>query len=235
MHYRLATLIAFALAATQTIAYSHGEEGEFNGKAIKWQQLAEGIFTGVPAEKWDDKSKLYPSPTINSTNTIIAYKKGFQELDIEEIMSLNRNITIHDRDLELEERNIPDTCRAAVNCFKAWPGVILAEAYNAYFQSAEYLSGGKIMAFLNQPFVANAAGVAVAGVISGQINEATKKECSSSGSEVEALKDAVKIALDANPGSNSVSVAITGPAGTWTIDVTAKPEGESPSPKCADS
>ncbi|KIL95721.1 hypothetical protein FAVG1_00459 [Fusarium avenaceum] len=219
MHYELATLVAVGLTAMQTIAYSHGEEGEFNGKAIKWQQLAEGVFTGVPAEKWNDKT----------------YKKGLQELDIEEIMSLNRNTTIHDRDLELEERNIPDTCRAAVNCFKAWPGVILAEAYNAYFQSAEYLSQGNIMAFLNQPFVANAAGVAVAGVISGQINEATKKECSSSGSEVDALKDAVKIALDANPGSNSVSVAITGPAGTWTIDVTAKPEGESPSPKCADS
>ncbi|KAH6969230.1 hypothetical protein DER45DRAFT_589716 [Fusarium avenaceum] len=219
MHYKLATLVAVGLTAMQTIAYSHGEEGKFNGKAIKWQQLAEGVFTGVPAEKWDDKT----------------YKKGLQELDIEEIMSLNHNTTIHDRDLELEERNIPDTCRAAVNCFKAWPGVILAEAYNAYFQTAEYLSGGKVMAFLNQPFIANAGGVAVAGVISGQVNEALKKECSSSGSEVDALKDAVKIALDANPGSNSVSVTITGPAGTWTIDVTAKPEGESPSPKCADS
>jgi hypothetical protein len=50
--------------------------------------LAEGVFTGVPAEKWDDKSELYPTPSINSTNTIIAYKKGLRELDIEEIVSL---------------------------------------------------------------------------------------------------------------------------------------------------
>lgn len=55
MHYKLAVLISMGLSATQTIAYSHGEQGEFNGKAIKWQQLAEGVFTGVPAEEWDNK------------------------------------------------------------------------------------------------------------------------------------------------------------------------------------
>jgi hypothetical protein len=59
MYCKLATLIAIGLAATQTIAYSHGEQSEFNGKAIKWQQLAEGIFTGIPADMWDDKSELY--------------------------------------------------------------------------------------------------------------------------------------------------------------------------------
>jgi hypothetical protein len=67
------------------------------------------------------------------------------------------------------------------------------------------------------------------------LNEATNKECSSSGSEVDALEDAVKIAPEANPGSSSISVAITGPAGTWKIHVTAKPEGVSPFPKCAGS
>ncbi|KAF9771673.1 hypothetical protein IL306_010681 [Fusarium sp. DS 682] len=220
MQYKLETLIAVCLAATQTVAYSHGEQGEFEGKAIKWQQLAEGIFTGVPAENWDDK----------------IHKSGFQELDFEELVSWGgNNSTLKDRNLQIEERNIPDTCKLAVNCAKEWSGAFLDGAYNAFFQAAGYVSGGKIMDFLNQPFVANAGGVAVAGIISGQINEATKKDCSNSGSELDVVTQAVKEALAANPGASSVSVSVTGPAGTWTVDITAKPKGQDPPAKCADA
>ncbi|KAF4345886.1 hypothetical protein FBEOM_177 [Fusarium beomiforme] len=220
MQYKLEILIAVCLAATQTAAYSHGEQGQFEGKAIKWQQLAEGVFTGVPAEQWDDK----------------IHKPGFQELDFDEIMSWSgNNSTLKDRNLQLEDRNIPDTCKLAVGCAKKWSGVFLSEAYNAFFQAAGYVSGGKVMEFLNQPFVANAAGVAVAGVISGQINEATKKDCSNSGSELDVVTQAVKEALASNPESSSVSVSVTGPAGTWAVDITARPKGQDPPAKCADA
>ncbi|KAM0342902.1 hypothetical protein ACHAPU_009106 [Fusarium lateritium] len=236
MQYKLATLIAVGLATMQTVAYSHGEQGKFDGKSIKWQQLAQGVFTGVPAKDWNEKSEFYPIPNVISTNTPEVHKPGFQELDIEELLSLDRNTSsTQDDNLMLEERNIPDQCRAAVGCAKKLSEGLLALGKAGFFKAVEAVSNGAVMDFLNQPFVANAAGVAVAGVISGQINEATKKQCSASGSEVDALKDAADIALQANPGASSISVTITSPAGSWTLDMTAKHEGENPSPKCADA
>ncbi|KAF5672289.1 hypothetical protein FHETE_3787 [Fusarium heterosporum] len=236
MQYKFATLVAVGLAAMQAVAYSHGEQGEFDGKAIKWQQLAQGVFTGVPAKDWNDKSEFYPISNGLSTDTPKVHKQGFQELDIEELISLDRNISGSQGDnLELAERNIPDQCRAAVNCAKVLSQGLLALGKDGFFKAVEAVSNGAVMDFLNQPFVANAAGVAVAGVISGQINEATKKQCTSSGNEVDALKDAAEIALRERPGSDSISVTITTPAGPWTLDLTAKPEGESPSPKCTDN
>lgn len=59
MQYKLATLIAVSLGATQALAYTHGERSEYNGKEIRWQQLADDVFTGVPADEWDDSSKSY--------------------------------------------------------------------------------------------------------------------------------------------------------------------------------
>lgn len=56
MQYKLVTVLAAALGATQVATYSHGEESEFNGLAVRWQQLARGVFTGVPVEEWDSKS-----------------------------------------------------------------------------------------------------------------------------------------------------------------------------------
>ncbi|KAM0541960.1 hypothetical protein ACHAPJ_013022 [Fusarium lateritium] len=175
---------------------------EFDGKVIKWQQLAEGVFTGIPAEKWDDK----------------IHKPSYHELDIDEIMSLNGdNSTLHDRNLELESRNIPASCQVVVDCAA---------------KTVSGVAGGKIMEFLNQPFVANAAGVAIAGVISGQINEASKKECSTSGSELDVVTGAVQAALQDHRDATSISVTINGPAGSVHIDITSKTKGESPTPKC---
>ncbi|KAF4966731.1 hypothetical protein FSARC_5596 [Fusarium sarcochroum] len=217
MQYKLETLIAVGLAAMQAIAYSHGEQTEFDGKVIKWQQLAEGVFTGIPAEQWDDK----------------IHRPSFQELDIDEIMSLHGdNSTLQDRNLELEARDIPGVCKVAVDCAAKVGDALLYGAFFAYFQTVSNVSGGKIMEFLNQPFVANAAGVAIAGVISGQINEATKKECSTSGSQLDVVTGAVQAALQEHRDATSISVAVTGPAGSWHIDITAKPKGESPTPKC---
>jgi hypothetical protein len=236
MQYKLVTLIAIGLGATQTMAYSHGEEGQVNGKPIKWQQLAEGVFTGVPAEQWNDKSELYPSPSPTSINTMIVNKRGYQELDIDEIMSLSSDATPKkDNDLALEARELPGVCKSAFSCVKKVNEVTLAYAAFAWLEAAKFVSSGKIGAFLNQPFVANAGGVAVAGILSGQFNEYTKKQCSPGGSEADALKQAIEIAVNAHPDAGSISVSITSPAGTWTLDMSAKPEGQSPEPKCADA
>ncbi|KAF5000211.1 hypothetical protein FGRMN_1932 [Fusarium graminum] len=82
-----------ALSTDPTGKKYHGERGESDGKAIKWQQLAQGVFTGVPAKDWNDK----------------IHKHGFQELDIEELISSDRNISSSEGyNLELAERNIPD-------------------------------------------------------------------------------------------------------------------------------
>lgn len=55
MQYKLITALAAALGATQAVAVSHGDSQVVDGVAIRWQQLAQGVFTGVPEDEWDDK------------------------------------------------------------------------------------------------------------------------------------------------------------------------------------
>lgn len=182
-------------------------------------------------------SLILTSIGVSLTDFIKVHKRGFQEWDVEEIMSLKRDApAVQGRDLELEARNLSPRCQAVFNCLKDTGDAVLSGALGAYFQIAAYAANGTpgkdLMTFLNQPFVANAAGVAVAGVISGQINEATKKECSTSGSQEDVLNAAVSAAIAKAPTSGAISVTVNGPSGSWSIDVHAKPEGQNPVPQC---
>lgn len=58
LHSRLlAGAMALFLGAQGAFALNHGEVTEFDGKNVRWQELAKGIFTGVPEDKWDEKRK----------------------------------------------------------------------------------------------------------------------------------------------------------------------------------
>lgn len=141
------------------------------------------------------------------------------------------------RDLELEARNLNSACQAIVDCVRDYGGAwVVSKGYVAYVAAAEYAVQGTIykdlMEFLNQPFVANAGGVAIAGVISGQINEATKKECSTSGSESDVIGAAIAAAIAAKPSATEVAVTVNGPSGSWTITVSAGAENTKPTTEC---
>jgi hypothetical protein len=72
---KLVPALAVAIGATQAAAYRHGEVAEVSGKTFRWQQLAEGVFTGVPIDEWDDNGKtLTPSslPAMCSVLTLCA-------------------------------------------------------------------------------------------------------------------------------------------------------------------
>lgn len=64
MQYRLITAIAAVLGVTQAAAITHGDKQTVDGTEIRWQQLAQGVFTGVPADKWDDKGKSLQSSSM---------------------------------------------------------------------------------------------------------------------------------------------------------------------------
>lgn len=60
MQYSLLTALAFA--ATQATALTHGEKGQDrDGAPIVWQQVAQGIFHGVPEADWDPKGEFNAS------------------------------------------------------------------------------------------------------------------------------------------------------------------------------
>ncbi|KAF4463779.1 hypothetical protein FALBO_9401 [Fusarium albosuccineum] len=219
---QLIVAAAVALGAGQVAATVHGELGDHNGLAIRWHQLAKGVYTGVPAHKWDDK----------------VHKIVNEEWDVDEIMAKSHpnkyNVSLSTRDIE--ERNLRDNCQAVFNCVKYGGQAALLTGINTWITLADYAKGGTVgkdlMDFLNQPFVANAAGVAIAGVISGQINEATKSECSTSGSEADVIGAAVNAALAQNPDAEDVSVQVNGPSGSWTITVNAGKENSNPPATC---
>ncbi|KAH7263770.1 hypothetical protein BKA59DRAFT_506786 [Fusarium tricinctum] len=223
LHSRLfASAMALFLGAQGALALNHGEVTEFDGKNVRWQELAKGIFTGVPEDKWDEK----------------LHKRSNVEWDLDEIVA-NSTLSTRSDVIQLDSRDLQGTCRAAGRCVVYGSQYVLLLAYNTWISAAEYAAGGTVtkdlMDFLNQPFVANAAGVAVAGVISGQINEATKKECSTKPpetSQADIVRSAVEAVIDKNTEAQDVSIDVTGPSGAINIKIKAGPPNTSPSPDC---
>jgi hypothetical protein len=152
--------------------------------------------------------------------------------DIEEIVA--RDVSAYNA-RDIETRNLESFCQAITDCVVENSGVALRAGINAWITIAQYASAENrkaLMDFLNQPFIANAAGVAIAGIISGQINEATKKECSTSESEADVISSVVNQALSHHPTGEDVTVTVNGPSGSWTITVNAAPEGQKPPATC---
>lgn len=162
-------------------------------------------------------------------------------MDIDEILAVKgfNDTSLDSRDLSIEGRDFPQQCKAGWNCVKYGGQWVLLSAYNVWISTAEYMADGNprqdLFDFLNQPFIANAAGVAVAGIVSGQVNEATKKECSTSDSgntQADIIRAAVEAAIAANPQAEEVSVDVTGPSGTVTIKIKAGPPNTTPATTC---
>lgn len=160
---------------------------------------------------------------------------------MDEILAIGgfNDTSLDSRDLSIEGRDISQQCKAGWNCVKYGGQWVLLSAYNVWISTAEYMANGNprqdLFDFLNQPFMANAAGVAIAGTISGQINDATKKECSTSNSgntQADIIRAAVEAAVAANPDSGELSVDVTGPSGTVTIKIKAGPPDTTPATTC---
>ncbi|KAF5008742.1 hypothetical protein FDECE_4979 [Fusarium decemcellulare] len=206
--------ITAVFCAAQAAALSHGEDADYHGKSVRWQQLAQGIFVGVPVDEWDD-----------SVN-----KFGNEEWEV------HSNASAIERGLELEGRDFDATCQVITDCLRTGAQYTLLAGWTAWVRMADYASNRArkdIFQFLNQPFVANAAGVAIAGIISGQVNEAAKQSCGTAGStEADVVGAAVGSVLQANPSASDVTITVNGPSGSWTITVTSGEEGLKPDEMC---
>lgn len=167
------------------------------------------------------------------------------EWDTNEILKASGNATSYNspflefHDLSLEARNLKDTCKAAGSCLKYGIGWTLLQGYNRWLGLADYAKNGSpygdLKGFLNQPFVANVAGVAIAGTISGQINEATEKECITEtpvSSQADIIRAALGTVLMINPDAGEVTVEVQGPSGTLAIKVRAGEPNTSPALEC---
>lgn len=152
--------------------------------------------------------------------------------DLEEIVA--RDVSAHET-RAIETRNLESFCQAITECVVENTNVALRAGVNAWVTVASYASrenGQALMDFLNAPFVANLVGIAIAGTISGQINEATKKECSTSKSEADVISAVLNQALAHHPTGEDLTVTVNGPSGSWTVTVNAAPEGEKPPATC---
>ncbi|KAG5794506.1 hypothetical protein H9Q69_006462 [Fusarium xylarioides] len=201
----LTAVTAGLLGAQRALCVKHGEISQFDGKNVRWQELAKGVFT--------------------------VHKRSAVELDIDEIVG---NSTMSDG-TQLESRDLAGTCRAGQKCVVKATNYVLLLGYSAWLITAEYVSSGNLWEFLNKPFVANAGGVAIAGIISGQINEATKKECSTESpdtSQADIIRTALESVIDKNTEAGEVSIDISGPSGTVNIKIKAGPPNTSPNPEC---
>lgn len=61
--------VALTLGTSQVSAASHGEVEDYDGGKIRWQQVAKGVFTGVPADQWDDNGMFRAQVSRRRLNT----------------------------------------------------------------------------------------------------------------------------------------------------------------------
>ena len=129
----------------------------------------------------------------------------------------------------LEDRNFDSVCQAITACAHVG-GHVISGLWNSFITIAasNVPTGQNIQDFLNQPFWANTLGVGIAGTISGQINQATAKECSTSGDPADAIRGALAEGFAHNPDASAVTVEINGPSGSWTVTVSAENKGSAP-------
>lgn len=158
--------------------------------------------------------------------------------DIEEIAA--RMFPGHDgsdgamaaRSLELESRNLADTCQAVASCIKFGAQYTLLAGVNAWITAAEYgaLQVGKdLWSFLNAPFISTSLGVGIGGQIGG-LGSGT--ECSTSSEAADVLGAVLNSQLANAPGTGNLSVQLTGPSGTWTITLMAGQPDVNFAPTC---
>ncbi|KAI0010954.1 hypothetical protein F4779DRAFT_261301 [Xylariaceae sp. FL0662B] len=204
---------AIAWGASTTAAMSHGEFADHAGLVVRYHQLARDVFTGVPAEEWDDS----------------IHQRSDEEWDINPLATRGNYEVIE----ELEGRNLKGVCQLIFQCFKEIGKATVSAGYAAWLETARTAAdkaGKPLMKFLNQPFWANAGGVAIAGIVSGQINLASS--CSTASSDADVLASAIAAAVAAHPNSSEVSVTVNGKGGTWTVTVAAGAKNKDPTPTC---
>jgi hypothetical protein len=137
----------------------------------------------------------------------------------------------------LEDRNLKDQCQAVVNCVKAggaYGWATVQTGYKGWLAALNYAANSHntpLMQFLNQPFVANAAGVTLLGRIVN-INTAKPESCSTSNSQADVLAAAIEAATKNKPDGTEINVRMNGTDGSWTLDIVAAPEGVTPNQTC---
>lgn len=176
-----------------------------------------------------------------------------QEWDMEEVLGPKykrafdpKDGALRVRDLEYEARNLEQRCQALASCTKQGGKWLVANGYELWLRTADYARGGTvkkdIMDFLNQPFVANAGGVAIAGLISGGILGSVKTECSTNKSDsttpndnptTDQVQAAIAAALAGSSEAQEIKVEVNGPSGSWSITVSAGQENSQPSITCS--
>ncbi|KAI0127382.1 hypothetical protein BJ170DRAFT_683229 [Xylariales sp. AK1849] len=231
----ISALAVVACGATTAAALEHGDFADHQGLVIRYHQLARDVFTGVPADAWDDEIHQRSDEVWDEAFLAArSYEEdSLSKRDFDFIASRSPSEAL----AELENRNIKDTCQAIVVCAKDYTVATVSAGYWGWVAAARYAAsthaGQGIIEFLNTPFVANAAGVAVAGVISGQINGAGGSSCSTSGSDADVVGAAVAAAVAAKPGADEVAITIKGPSGgSWTITVAAGSANTTPAAVC---
>lgn len=159
-------------------------------------------------------------------------KMGNQEWDAEEMRASNE---VSARSEELSLRNIPDFCQAVPICVKTGTNHIAVgiNIWNELAAGAANGAGKDLFDFLTAPFyVANIAGVAFSGKISGQIDINTKIECSTDDSQMDAIGSALNMVSASTPDASDVAVQVNGPSGSWTIYARAGTPGSQFTPSC---
>lgn len=239
MHFNSAlTAIALACSASTVVAVSHGQFAEYDGKVVRYQQLAPGVFTGIPVDEWNETSmyNLKISPYTVNILTVTAHTQSTKRWDIDAMVARSTSVS-YDAIPALEDRNLRGQCQAAVNCVKtggAYGWATVQTGYRGWLAALEYAANSQnsdLMKFLNQPFVANAAGVTLLGRIVN-INSAKPESCSTSNSQADVLAAAIEAATKNKPEGTEVKVSMNGTDGSWTLEIVAAPEGVTPVPTC---
>ncbi|UNI23259.1 hypothetical protein JDV02_009091 [Purpureocillium takamizusanense] len=222
----LKALYLATLGATKIAAMTHGEYDDYLGKVIRYHQLAEGVYTGVPADEWDDQ----------------VHRRSDEVWDLGELVRRGGGSDDDDATVvDLETRDlggIGEKCTEVVTCAAVHGNKTIKAAYEAWLAAVEKAKPActSLLEFLDRPFWATWFGVAIAGIISAHVNSASLNSCSALksplGTDAEVVRNVVAHAVAAHTDATDMSITVHGPSGEWTISIASTGAEMKPVPAC---
>lgn len=232
--------IAFVvLSATKVVAIEHGDVTVYKGGEVKWQQLGQGMWTGIPLDEWDEGGECLCSVLVwKHADPVfkIVHKRSDVNYGLDRLeLGSDQSTRYGTRSLEVQSRGLKETCQAIASCATGVEDTELSGFFGAAIDAID-LAGqavGGIWYLLNEkPFITTVLGgtiATVAGIqIQGTIWPPAPAVCSTEGTDKDLLYSAISSGVSANPGASSVSVNVGGPSTGWTATMSATKEETPP-------
>ncbi|PGH04021.1 hypothetical protein GX51_03691 [Blastomyces parvus] len=200
----------------------HGNYGNFENEIWRYQEVSDGLFVGVKPEEWNDS----------------IHKRGVLPPEVHDLQS---RATMMEEDNHLFERDLEGQCMIGYRCVHraakntaTW----IVDAGHHFVNRVVQTHGPNFWESLQRPFMSTLVGigiqnVVITGIFHGLENAGGAKQCSTAGTDADAVLAILKLLDSKDRNVNSVKFEITTPGGQkGIVSIALVEDGKNPPVLC---